>query len=50
MARRAYDVPQLTRLKLKLNADAPLDCLQAVREARPDAQLGIDANGSWTPQ
>jgi L-alanine-DL-glutamate epimerase-like enolase superfamily enzyme len=50
MARRAYDVPELTRLKLKLNADAPLDCLQAVREARPDAQLVIDANGSWTPQ
>ena len=50
MARRAHEVPQLTRLKLKLNADAPLDCLQAVREARPDAQLVIDANGSWTPQ
>ena len=50
MARRAHEVPQLTRLKLKLNADAPLDCLQAVREARPDAQLVIDANGSWTPE
>ena len=50
MARRAHEVPHLTRLKLKLNADAPLDCLQAVREARPDAQLVIDANGSWTPQ
>jgi L-alanine-DL-glutamate epimerase-like enolase superfamily enzyme len=49
MARRAYEAPQLTRLKLKLNADAPLDCLQAIREARPDAQLVIDANGSWTP-
>ena len=34
MARRAYEVPQLTRLKLKLNAQEPLDCLQAVREAR----------------
>ena len=50
MARRAYEVPQLTRLKLKLNAKDPLDCLQAVREARPDAQLVIDANGSWTPE
>ena len=47
MARRAYEAPQLTRLKLKLNAQGPLDCLQAVREARPDAQLVIDANGSW---
>ena len=50
MARRAYEVPQLTRLKLKLNAQEPLDCLQAIREARPDAQLVIDANGSWTPE
>ena len=50
MARRAYEAPQLTRLKLKLNAQEPLDCLQAVREARPDAQLVIDANGSWTPE
>ena len=50
MARRAYEVPQLSRLKLKLNAQEPLDCLQAIREARPDAQLVIDANGSWTPE
>ena len=50
MARRAYEASQLTRLKLKLNAKEPLDCLQAVREARPDAQLVIDANGSWTPE
>ena len=50
MARRAHEVPDLKRLKLKLNAQAPLDCLQAIREARPDAQLVIDANGSWTPE
>ena len=49
MARRAHEVPDLKRLKLKLNAQAPLDCLQAIRQARPDAQLVIDANGSWTP-
>ena len=50
MARRAHEVPDLKRLKLKLSAQAPLDCLQAIREARPDAQLVIDANGSWTPE
>ena len=49
MARCAHEVPELKRLKLKLNDQAPLDCLQAIREARPDAQLVIDANGSWTP-
>ena len=50
MARRAFEAPRLTRLKLKLNPQEPLDRLQAVREARPDAQLVIDANGSWTPE
>ena len=50
MARRAHEVPDLKRLKLKLSAQAPLDCLRAIREARPDAQLVIDANGSWTPE
>ena len=49
MARRASEVPQLQRLKLKLDAQAPLDCLEAIRAARPDAQLVIDANGSWQP-
>ena len=50
MARQAHAVPDLTRLTLKLNADDPLDCLTAIRAARPDAQLVIDANGSWTPE
>ena len=50
MGRRAYEIPELKRLKLKLNAQAPLDCLQAIREVRPDAELVIDANGSWTPE
>ena len=50
MARRAHEAPDLKRLKLKLNAKEPLDCLQAIHEARPDAQLVIDANGSWTSE
>ena len=50
MARQAHAMPDLQRLKLKLNADDPLDCLTAIRAARPDAQLVIDANGSWTPE
>lgn len=50
MARRAREVPDLKRLKLKLNAKEPLDCLQAIRETRPDAELVIDANGSWTSE
>ena len=49
MAQRAREVPELTRLKLKLGPENTLDCLAAVRAARPDAQLVIDANGSWSP-
>ena len=50
MARQASAVPDLQRLKLKLNADAPLECLAAIRAARPDAQLVLDANGSWSAE
>lgn len=50
MARCAYEVPRLSRLKLKLGPKDTLDCLEAVRDARPDAQLVIDANGSWSSE
>ena len=35
-------------LKLKLDAADPAARLAAVRAARPDAELLVDANGSWT--
>jgi L-alanine-DL-glutamate epimerase-like enolase superfamily enzyme len=34
-------------LKLKLDANHVEACLEAVRAARPDAELLIDANGAW---
>jgi L-alanine-DL-glutamate epimerase-like enolase superfamily enzyme len=42
-AHRRYPI-----LKLKLDADDPLARLESVREARPEAELLIDANGGWT--
>lgn len=50
MGRRAREVSHLRHLKLKLGANEPLACLEAVRSARPDAQLVIDANGSWSTE
>lgn len=35
-------------LKLKLDADDPITRLEAVRPARPEAQLLVDANGAWS--
>jgi L-alanine-DL-glutamate epimerase-like enolase superfamily enzyme len=37
-----------TTLKIKLYAISPLDRVRAVRAARPDATLIVDANQSWT--
>jgi L-alanine-DL-glutamate epimerase-like enolase superfamily enzyme len=34
-------------LKIKLNGDRPLERLQAIRVARPDARLVVDANQGW---
>jgi L-alanine-DL-glutamate epimerase-like enolase superfamily enzyme len=41
-AARAYE--GLPALKLKLTGEDPLDCIRAVRQARPDVWLGVDAN------
>jgi L-alanine-DL-glutamate epimerase-like enolase superfamily enzyme len=34
-------------LKVKLNSDRPVERLQAIRAARPDARLVVDANQGW---
>lgn len=35
-------------LKVKLNADRPVERIAAIRRVRPDARILIDANQSWT--
>lgn len=35
-------------LKIKLNGRQPLACMQAIRSARPDAELVVDVNQGWT--
>jgi L-alanine-DL-glutamate epimerase-like enolase superfamily enzyme len=44
-ARAAADRPLL---KIKLDADRPIERIQAIRAARPDAKLVADCNGGWT--
>ncbi len=48
MAREALDHAKFPLLKLKLNQDEVHDSLGAIRAARPDATLVVDANCSWS--
>lgn len=45
MARQIADYPMI---KLKLGSDDDESRVRAVREARPDARLVVDANAGWT--
>lgn len=47
MAERALSLDS-TRLKLKLDADLPIERVAAVRAARPDAEILVDVNQGWT--
>lgn len=48
MATTARGFAGMPLLKLKLNADEPVARVAAVRAARPDARLIVDANESWS--
>ena len=47
MAEQARTGPS-SHLKIKLDGDQPVERVAAVRDARPDAVLVVDANQSWT--
>lgn len=47
MAEQARRVAHLNILKLKLGADGDAERMRAVRDARPDARMIIDANEGW---
>jgi L-alanine-DL-glutamate epimerase-like enolase superfamily enzyme len=48
MARKAAAASDYSILKIKLDDDAPLEKLAAIRAARPDAELVVDANQGWS--
>lgn len=49
MARKASEASQYGLLKIKLGAEGDLERLTAIREARPDVRLIVDANEGWQP-
>lgn len=50
MAEKAASVAHLPLLKLKLGGAGDDQRMRAVRAARPDARLIVDANEAWTPE
>jgi L-alanine-DL-glutamate epimerase-like enolase superfamily enzyme len=48
MAAHAASVPHLPLLKVKLDGVEPLERMRAIRQARPDARIVVDANQGWT--
>ncbi len=48
MAETARGYGQAKAIKVKLTQDDPAACILAVREARPDVWLGVDANQGFT--
>jgi L-alanine-DL-glutamate epimerase-like enolase superfamily enzyme len=48
MARAATEASQFSLLKLKLAGDGDLERVAAVRRVRPDTELIVDANQSWS--
>jgi L-alanine-DL-glutamate epimerase-like enolase superfamily enzyme len=47
MAAKAAAAAATDLLKIKLNSDRPVERLRAIRAARPDARLVVDANQGW---
>ena len=50
MAAQAQRFAHYPHLKIKLDNNQPLERLQAIRDARPDAALVIDVNQGWSRQ
>jgi L-alanine-DL-glutamate epimerase-like enolase superfamily enzyme len=48
MAAKAARAARYPVLKIKLDADRPLERLRAIRTARPNAELVVDANQGWS--
>ncbi len=50
MARMAAQVVDYSVIKVKLGSDDDVARIAAIREARPDARLYVDANAGWAPE
>ena len=49
MAEMARQIPHYPIIKVKLGGDDDVACIAAIRAARPDVKLRVDANAAWSP-
>jgi L-alanine-DL-glutamate epimerase-like enolase superfamily enzyme len=50
MAEKARQLAQYPIIKVKLGSEDDVACIAAIRAARPDAKIRIDANAAWSPE
>lgn len=50
MAEKARQIAHYPIIKVKLGSEDDVACIAAVREARPDAKIRVDANAAWSPE
>ena len=50
MAQMAHSHPEFPIIKLKLGSEDDISRVAAVREARPDIRIFVDANAGWKPK
>lgn len=50
MARMALDRGEFPIIKLKLGSEDDISLVEAVRKARPDIRIFVDANAAWGPE
>ena len=48
MAEMARQIPRYPVIKVKLGGDDDVACIAAIRAARPDVKLRVDANAAWS--
>ena len=48
MAEIAAERPHFNKFKIKLSGEQPIEKLEAVRKARPDADMIVDVNQGWS--
>lgn len=48
MAAKALEASDISLFKVKLSSDRPVERIEAIRKARPEARLIVDVNQDWT--